>query len=120
AGGAPTPSDPSPPVPTLDEEDRMASHSTLTRRALLGVGGAAALAGTVAAWPRLTGADIPGRGEDALRILILGTSQDAAGRQKIADAFMETHPDIPVLIQSVQATDWGELGRASCREGVMI
>ena len=37
----------------------MASPSTLTRRALLGAGGAAALAGTVAAWPRLTGADIP-------------------------------------------------------------
>ena len=86
----------------------MASPSTLTRRALLGAGGAAALAGTVAAWPRLTGADIPGRGQDALTILILGTSQDAAGRQAIADAFMETHPDIPVLIQSVQATDWGD------------
>ena len=83
----------------------MASPSTLTRRALLGAGGAAALAGTVAAWPRLTGADIPGRGQDALTILILGTSQDAAGRQAIADAFMETHPDIPVLIQS-------EIGRA--------
>ena len=52
----------------------MASPSTLTRRALLGAGGAAALAGTVAAWPRLTGADIPGRGQDALTILILGTS----------------------------------------------
>ena len=81
----------------------MASPSTLTRRALLGAGGAAALAGTVAAWPRLTGADIPGRGQDALTILILGTSQDAAGRQAIADAFMETHPDIPAAPSSALA-----------------
>ena len=66
----------------------MADTTTLTRRALLGAAGLAGAVGTVAAWPRLTGADIPGRGEDALTILILGTSQDAAGRQVIADAFM--------------------------------
>lgn len=86
----------------------MASTSTLTRRALLGAAGLAGTAGTVAAWPRLTGTDIPGRGQDMLTVLILGTAQDAAGRQVIADAFMEEHPDIPVLIQSVQATDWGD------------
>src|SRR5699024_1123132 len=92
----------------------------LTRRALLGGAGLAAAAGTAAAWPRLTGTDIPGRGDDALTVLILGTAQDAAGRQVIADAFMETHPDIPVRIQSVQATDWGDffakiLTMAACR-----
>ena len=86
----------------------MAHPSALTRRALLGGAGLAAAAGTVAAWPRLTGTDIPGRGDDALTVLILGTAQDAAGRQVIADAFMEAHPDIPVRIQSVQATDWGD------------
>lgn len=86
----------------------MASTSNITRRALLGAAGLAGAAGTVAAWPRLTGADIPGRGEDMLTVLILGTAQDAAGRQVIADAFMDEHPDIPVLIQSVQATDWGD------------
>src|SRR5690625_7943959 len=86
----------------------MASTSTITRRALLGAAGLAGAAGTVATWPRLTGTDIPGRGDDTLTVLILGTAQDAAGRQVIADAFMEEHPDIPVLIQSVQATDWGD------------
>ncbi|PMC76108.1 extracellular solute-binding protein [Brachybacterium sp. UMB0905] len=86
----------------------MARRSTITRRALLGAAGLTGIAGAAAAWPRLTGRDIPGRGEDALTILILGTAQDAAGRQVIADAFMEEHPDIPVLIQSVQATDWGD------------
>lgn len=86
----------------------MANPTTISRRLLLGAAGLAAAGGTAAAWPRLTGTDIPGRGEDVLTVLILGTAQDAAGRQVIADAFMEEHPDIPVLIQSVQATDWGD------------
>lgn len=86
----------------------MATTSSIPRRLLLGAAGLAAVGGTAAAWPRLSGTDIPGRGDDALTVLILGTAQDAAGRQVIADAFMEQHPDIPVLIQSVQATDWGD------------
>src|SRR5699024_2315362 len=71
-------------------------------------GHAARAHATVATGALLTGAAIPGRGEGLLAVLILGTAQDAAGRQVIAGAFMEEHPDIPVLIQSVQATDWGD------------
>lgn len=86
----------------------MALNPTVTRRAALSGAGVLGLGGLAAAWPRLTAADIPGRGDDALSVLIMGNSTDAAGRQKIADAFMEAHPDIPVKIQAVQAVDWGD------------
>ncbi|MDO5663024.1 MAG: extracellular solute-binding protein [Brachybacterium sp.] len=86
----------------------MSPSSAITRRAALGGAALAGIGATAAAWPRLTGRDIPGRGEDALNVLIIGTATDAAGREVIAEAFMEEHPDIPVRIQAVQATDWGD------------
>lgn len=86
----------------------MALNPTVTRRLALTGGGVLGLGALAATWPRLTAADIPGRHEDALTVLILGNSSDAKGRQKIADAFMETHPDIRVRILAVQATDWGD------------
>src|SRR5699024_1108241 len=95
-------------VPTLDEEDRMASTSTITRRSLLGAAGLAGAAGTVATWPRLTGADIPGRGEDMLTVLLLGSAEDAVGRLASAHAFMPAHRDTLGLIQSEQATERGD------------
>ncbi|ACQ79090.1 extracellular solute-binding protein family 1 [Beutenbergia cavernae DSM 12333] len=80
----------------------------ITRRAALGTLGAAGLTGLGLAWPRLTGRDIPGRGEDVLTIAILGTSQDAAARQDLVAAFNEIHPDIPVRVQGIQGNDWGD------------
>lgn len=80
----------------------------LTRRTLLGVGGVAALGTTAAAWPRLSGQDIPGRGQDILRVAIQGTAQDAAARQELADEFTAENPDIPVRIEAIQAVDWGD------------
>jgi multiple sugar transport system substrate-binding protein len=77
----------------------------LSRRAVLGLFGAGVL-GTVASVPRLTAADIPGRGDDALNIAILGTAQDAASRQELVRAFTAEHPDIPVRIQAIQGADW--------------
>ena len=81
----------------------------LTRRGLLagavGVGSLALLGGQ---WPRLTGADIPGRHDDSLSIAILGTNQDAAARQSLVDAFTARHPDIPVRLQAIQGTDWAD------------
>ncbi|WP_369055095.1 ABC transporter substrate-binding protein [Kineococcus terrestris] len=77
----------------------------LTRRSMLGLASAAAV-GTGLSWRRLTGADVPGRGDDALTIAILGTAQDAAARQQLVDAFRERHPGIPVRIQAVQGQDW--------------
>ena len=81
----------------------------LTRRGLLagavGVGSLALLGGQ---WPRLTGADIPGRHDDSLSIAILGTNQDAAARQSLVDAFTARHPDISVRLQAVQGTDWAD------------
>ena len=59
-------------------------------------------------WPRLTGADIPGRHDDSLSIAILGTNQDAAARQSLVDAFTARHPDIPVRLQAIQGTDWAD------------
>ena len=54
----------------------------LTRRGLLtGALGVGSLALLGSQWPRLTGADIPGRRDDSLLIAILGTNQDAAARQ---------------------------------------
>ena len=81
---------------------------TISRRTLLGLGGLAAVGVTGAAWPRLTGTDIPGRNEDVLRIAIQGTAQDAEARQELVDAFTEAHPDIPVRLQAIQSADWGD------------
>ena len=81
----------------------------LTRRGLLaGAGGVGSLALLGSQWPRLTGADIPGRHDDSLSIAILGTNQDAAARQSLVDAFTARHPDIPVRLQAIQGTDWAD------------
>jgi len=81
----------------------------LTRRGLLtGALGVGSLALLGSQWPRLTGADIPGRRDDSLSIAILGTNQDAAARQSLVDAFTARHPDIPVRLQAIQGTDWAD------------
>lgn len=81
----------------------------LTRRGLLtGALGVGSLALLGSQWPRLTGADIPGRHDDSLSIAILGTNQDAAARQSLVDAFTARHPDISVRLQAVQGTDWAD------------
>ena len=81
----------------------------LTRRGLLtGALGVGSLALLGSQWPRLTGADIPGRRDDSLSIAILGTNQDAAARQSLVDAFTARHPDISVRLQAVQGTDWAD------------
>ena len=77
----------------------------LSRRGFLGMLGVG-LAGTVASWDRLTAADIPGRGQDALNVAILGTAQDAAARMGLVRAFNRKFPDIPVRIQAIQGADW--------------
>jgi ABC-type glycerol-3-phosphate transport system substrate-binding protein len=71
----------------------------------LGLAGAAA---TGLAWPRLTAQDIPGRGSDALTVVVLGTAQDAEARLGLVQRFAEIHPEIPVRIQAVQGADWGD------------
>ena len=81
----------------------------LTRRGLLaGAVGVGSLALLGSQWPRLTGADIPGRHDDSLSIAILGTNQDAAARQSHVDAFTARHPDISVRLQAIQGTDWAD------------
>ena len=81
----------------------------LTRRGLLaGAVGVGSLALLGSQWPRLTGADIPGRRDDSLSIAILGTNQDAAARQSLVDAFTARHPDISVRLQAIQGTDWAD------------
>ena len=81
----------------------------LTRRGLLaGAVGIGSLALLGSQWPRLTGADLPGRHDDSLSIAILGTNQDAAARQSLVDAFTARHPDIPVRLQAIQGTDWAD------------
>jgi multiple sugar transport system substrate-binding protein len=80
----------------------------ITRRVALGALGVAGAATVALSWPRLTANDIPGRGEDVLTVAILGTSQDAAARQSLVDAFTEAHPDIRVRIQAIQGNDWGD------------
>nr|WP_154793155.1 extracellular solute-binding protein [Occultella kanbiaonis] len=80
----------------------------ITRRVALGALGVAGAATVGLSWPRLTASDIPGRGEDVLTVAILGTSQDAAARQSLVDAFTEAHPDIRVRIQAIQGNDWGD------------
>lgn len=79
----------------------------LTRRGLLGLGGAAVL-GTALSARRLTGLDIPGRGSHDLSIAINGTAQDAAANQGLIDAFHKVHPDIPVRIVPIQGADWSD------------
>ena len=79
----------------------------LTRRAMLGAIGLGVV-GTVVSIPRLTGADIPGRGQSALTIALFGTEQDAAQRQGLIDGFRRKHPDIPVRIVAIQGQDWSE------------
>ncbi len=79
----------------------------LSRRAVIGLLGAGAI-GTAISWPRLTGADIPGRGQDALTIALMGTAADAAARQSIVDGFQRKHPNIPVRLVAIQGADWSE------------
>ncbi|WP_454296328.1 extracellular solute-binding protein [Salana multivorans] len=69
---------------------------------LIGLG----VAGAVVSWPRLTGRDIPGRGQDALTVAIMGTAQDAASRQEFVEGFQALHPDIPVRLVAIQGQDW--------------
>jgi multiple sugar transport system substrate-binding protein len=68
---------------------------------LLGLGAV----GTAFSWPRLTGRDIPGRGDDALTIAVGGTAQDAAARQGLVDGFQKKYPDIPVRVVAIQGQD---------------
>ncbi|MET3143663.1 UNVERIFIED_ORG: ABC-type glycerol-3-phosphate transport system substrate-binding protein [Arthrobacter sp. UYEF2] len=77
-----------------------------SRRTALGALGAGIVGATVASWPRLSGSDIPGRGDNSLSIAIMGTSADAAARQRAIDAFTRLHPDIRVKVQAIQAVDW--------------
>ncbi|MFP3461999.1 extracellular solute-binding protein [Arthrobacter globiformis] len=78
----------------------------ITRRTALGALGAGIIGATVASWPRLTGTDIPGRGDNSLSIAIMGTAADAAARQRAIDAFTRLHPEIRVKVQAIQAVDW--------------
>lgn len=79
----------------------------LTRRALFGAIGLG-IVGTVVSWPRLTGADIPGRGKDVLTVALFGTAQDAVARQSLIEGFQRTHPGIEVRIVAIQGQDWSE------------
>src|SRR6478752_912253 len=78
----------------------------ISRRTALGALGAGIVGATVASWPRLTGMDIPGRGDNSLSIAIMGTAADAAARQRVIDAFTRLHPEIRVKVQAIQAVDW--------------
>ncbi len=79
----------------------------LTRRALLGAIGLG-IVGTVVSWPRLTGTDIPGRGDDTLTVALFGTQQDALARQSLIEGFQRRHPNIEVRIVAIQGQDWSE------------
>jgi multiple sugar transport system substrate-binding protein len=79
----------------------------MSRRGFLAAAGAGVV-GAVAAWPRLTAADIPGRGADALRVAILGTAQDAKGRDQIVAQFNREFPGIRVQVQGIQGADWSQ------------
>ncbi|MGK2309518.1 ABC transporter substrate-binding protein [Cutibacterium sp. V970] len=79
----------------------------VTRRVVLGTALAAAVGGGLS-WRRLTGLDIPGRGDDALTVAINGTAQDAAANEGLVQAFHAAHPDIRVRITPVQGTDWSD------------
>ncbi|MDP5227513.1 MULTISPECIES: extracellular solute-binding protein [Arthrobacter] len=78
----------------------------ITRRAALGALGAGVVGATVASWPRLTGTDIPGRGDNSLSIVIQGTKADASARQKLVADFNKVHPDIRIKVQAIQSVDW--------------
>lgn len=78
----------------------------MTRRALLGVAGAAAIAGTAAAWPRLAGWDVPGRNENELFVAIRGTAANTKARQALVARFNQIHPDIPVRMVAIQGASW--------------
>jgi multiple sugar transport system substrate-binding protein len=69
---------------------------------LLGLGAI----GTAVSWPRLTGGDIPGRGDDSLTVAVFGTAQDAAARQSLVEGFQKLHPGISVRIIAIQGQDW--------------
>ncbi|UED83893.1 extracellular solute-binding protein [Streptomyces profundus] len=78
-----------------------------SRRALLRYGAyGATAAGVAASWDRLTGADIPGRGGDALTVATLGASIDPAAQRVLREGFERLHPEIKVRLIPVQATDW--------------
>ncbi|MFT3876827.1 MAG: sugar ABC transporter substrate-binding protein [Propioniciclava sp.] len=79
----------------------------LSRRAVIGLAGLGAI-GTAVSWPRLTGADIPGRGQKALTVALFGTQQDALARQKLVDGFQKKNPGIAVRIVAIQGQDWSE------------
>ncbi|MFT3833772.1 MAG: extracellular solute-binding protein [Micropruina sp.] len=79
----------------------------LTRRAMLGVVGLGVI-GTAVSFPRLIGADIPGRGQSALTIALFGTEQDALQRKSLIDGFQRKHPNIPVRVVAIQGQDWSE------------
>lgn len=76
----------------------------LKRRAVLALVGAGVV-GAAASWPRLSGRDVPGRGDDALTIAVGGTAQDAEARQGLVDGFQRRHPDIPVRVIAIQGQD---------------
>lgn len=78
----------------------------ISRRALLGAAAVGTVGATVAAWPRLTAADIPGRSEDRLTVAIIGTQADAAARQNLVDGFEKANPGIKVRIMAIQSVDW--------------
>jgi len=78
----------------------------ITRRAALGALGVGVVGVTAASWPRLTAADIPGRGDNSLSIVIQGTKADAAAREKLVADFNKVHPDIKVKVQAIQSVDW--------------
>ncbi|MFY9713162.1 MAG: sugar ABC transporter substrate-binding protein [Microbacterium sp.] len=77
----------------------------LSRRAMIALLGLGAV-GTAVSWPRLTGGDIPGRGDDALTVALFGTAQDAAARQALVEGFQRKHPGIAVRIVAIQGQDW--------------
>ncbi|MBO9705673.1 MAG: extracellular solute-binding protein, partial [Arthrobacter sp.] len=78
----------------------------ITRRAALGALGVGVVGVTAASWPRLTAADIPGRGDNSLSIVIQGTKADAAAREKLVADFNKVHPEIKVKVQAIQSVDW--------------
>lgn len=82
--------------------------SDVSRRAMLSLLGIGSVGAVGASWPRLTGADIPGRGSDSLNVAILGNAQDAASRANLVKAFSAAHPNIKVRIQAIQGADWGD------------
>ncbi|SEE90894.1 ABC-type glycerol-3-phosphate transport system, substrate-binding protein [Arthrobacter alpinus] len=82
--------------------------SDVSRRVMLGLLGAGTVGAVGASWPRLTGADIPGRGTNSLNVAILGNAQDAESRVNLVKAFSAAHPGIKVRIQAIQGADWGD------------